>query len=142
MKTFIQMMRHYLKYLGFKFHLNRLNCLDTIRELRILQSPTPYCVSLMVTITSHIFINIFQTVHFSAAGVMRKIWAFFWYQNLRKFEKNLKQSDREPLRKSETKLVKLKNQKLSWRYHSPLALHKCLTKSSPKDYTPLRFSRQ
>ncbi len=29
---------------------------------------------------------------------MRKIWAFFWYQNLRKFEKNLNQSDRAPLR--------------------------------------------
>ena len=28
---------------------------------------------------------------------MRKIWAFFWYQNLQKFEKNLKQSDRAPL---------------------------------------------
>ncbi len=28
---------------------------------------------------------------------MRKIWAFFWYQNLQKFEKNLKQLDRAPL---------------------------------------------
>ncbi len=28
---------------------------------------------------------------------MRKIWAFFGYQNLRKFEKNLKQLDRAPL---------------------------------------------
>ncbi len=28
---------------------------------------------------------------------MRQIWAFFWYQNLPKFEKNLKQSDRAPL---------------------------------------------
>ena len=28
---------------------------------------------------------------------MRKIWAFSWYQNLQKFEKNLKQSDRAPL---------------------------------------------
>ncbi len=28
---------------------------------------------------------------------MRKIWACFWYQNLRKFEKNQKQSDRAPL---------------------------------------------
>ncbi len=28
---------------------------------------------------------------------MRKIWAFFWYQNLWKIEKNLKQSDRAPL---------------------------------------------
>ena len=29
---------------------------------------------------------------------MRKTWAFFWYPNLRKFEKNLKQSDRAPLK--------------------------------------------
>ncbi len=28
---------------------------------------------------------------------MRKILAFFWYPNLWKFEKNLKQSDRAPL---------------------------------------------
>ncbi len=34
------------------------------KRLRILQLPILYCVSLMVTITSHIFINIFQTVHF------------------------------------------------------------------------------
>ncbi len=33
----------------------------------ILQLPIPYCVRLiMVTITSHIFINIFQTVHLRA----------------------------------------------------------------------------
>ncbi len=30
---------------------------------------------------------------------MRKIWAFFWYQNLWKFENNLKQSDQAPLSK-------------------------------------------
>ncbi len=29
---FFQMMRHHLKYLGFKFHLNRLNRLDTRRD--------------------------------------------------------------------------------------------------------------
>ncbi len=64
MEIFIQMMHHHLKYLGFKFHLNRLNRLDR-KGLRILQLPIPYCVSLiMVTITSHIFIIIFQMVHF------------------------------------------------------------------------------
>ncbi len=75
-------------------------------RLRILQLPIPYCVSLiMVTITSHIFINIFQTVHFPAVKflIMRKIGAFFWYQNLRKFEKNLKWSDRAPLTLCKTK---------------------------------------
>ena len=42
------------------------------KRLRILQLPIPYCVSLiMVTITSHIFINIFQTVHFSAVKFTR-----------------------------------------------------------------------
>ncbi len=54
--------------------------------------PIPYCVSLiMVTITSHIFINIFQTVHFSAVKFTRgngKNMSFLLiYQNLRKFEK-------------------------------------------------------
>ena len=40
-----------------------------------------------------VFINIFQTEHFSAVKchmVMRKIWASLWYQNLQKFEKKLK----------------------------------------------------
>ena len=55
----------------------------------------------MVTITSHIFINIFQMVHFSAVKFTRgneKNMSFFWYQSLRKFKKNLKQSDRAPLK--------------------------------------------
>ncbi len=42
------------------------------KRLCILQLPIPYCVSLiMVTITSHIFINIFQTVHFPAVKFTR-----------------------------------------------------------------------
>ncbi len=42
------------------------------KRLCILQLPIPYCVGLvMVTITSHIFINIFQTVHFSAMKFTR-----------------------------------------------------------------------
>ncbi len=42
------------------------------RSLRILQLPIPYCVSLiMVTIHSHIFIDIFQTVRFSAVKFTR-----------------------------------------------------------------------
>ncbi len=57
----------------------------------------------MFTITSHIFTDIFQTVHFSTVKLTRgnekdKLWTFFWYQNLRKFEqKNPKQSDRAPV---------------------------------------------
>ncbi len=42
------------------------------KKICILHLPIPYCVSLiMVTITSHIFINIFQTVHFSAVKFTR-----------------------------------------------------------------------
>ncbi len=42
------------------------------KRLRILQLPIPYCVSLiMVTITSHILINIFQTVHISSVKFTR-----------------------------------------------------------------------
>ncbi len=42
------------------------------KTLSILQWPIPYCVSLiMVTITSHIFVNIFRTVHFSAVKFTR-----------------------------------------------------------------------
>ncbi len=42
------------------------------KRLRILQLPIPCCVSLiMVTITSHIFTNIFRAVHFSAVKFTR-----------------------------------------------------------------------
>ena len=51
----------------------------------------------MVTITSHIFINLPNSTFFIRVQVMRKIWSFFWYQNLWKFEENLKQSDQAPL---------------------------------------------
>ena len=46
-----------------------------------------------LTVTRHVFINIFQTEHFSAVKSIlevRKIWASFWYQKLWKFEKNWK----------------------------------------------------
>ena len=36
---------------------------------------------------------------------MRKIWAFFWYQNLWKFEKNLTQSDWAPLKLKQKRLI-------------------------------------
>ncbi len=62
------MMRHHLKYLGFKFHLNQfINRLNTNEITYFAIAYTLLYISLiMVTITSHIFINIFQTVHFSA----------------------------------------------------------------------------
>ena len=57
----------------------------------------------MVTITSHISINIFQTVHFSAVKFTRdseKNMNFLLIPKLCKVWKNLKQSDRAPLNKT------------------------------------------
>ncbi len=73
------------------------------KRLYVLQLPIPYCESLLLfTTTSHTSINIFQTVHFSPLNFTR--------DNKKKYElssdtkiseslkKNLKQSDRIPLR--------------------------------------------
>ncbi len=72
------------------------------KRLCILQLPIPHCASLiMFTITSHIFINIFQTVHFPALKFTRgneKNTSFLLIPNLWKFEKNLKWSDWAPLK--------------------------------------------
>ncbi len=66
------MIRHHIKYLGLKCHLNRLKRLDTRRDYIFRNLPIPYCVSLItVTMSSDIFINIFQTVHFSAVKFTR-----------------------------------------------------------------------
>ena len=57
-----------------------------------------YCVSLiMVIITRHVFVNIFQTEHFSAVkfgiGYKRKtIWVFLWHQNHQKLDKKLEKN--------------------------------------------------
>ena len=61
------------KNLGFKFQLNRSNRLDTRRYYvfyNCLYLPAS-CKLYMVTITSNIYINIFQTVHFSAVKFTR-----------------------------------------------------------------------
>ena len=73
------------------------------KRLNILQlpiGPLPHCISLiMVTITGHIFINIFQTVHFPAVKITRGNYELSFYtKNLKKFGKKLKQSDRAPLK--------------------------------------------
>ena len=69
-KFFIQMMHHAPKYLQISF--KSVKPLGHNKRLRILQMPIPYCVRLiMVTITSRIFNNIFQTVHFSAVKFTR-----------------------------------------------------------------------
>ncbi len=79
----------------FKISVKSVQPFGYKKRLRILQLPIPFYVRIiMVTITSHIFINIFQMVHFSAVKFARdnkkNIWAFFWYLNLQKFEKSLK----------------------------------------------------
>ncbi len=56
----------------FQISFKSVNPFGHKKRLRILPLPIPYCVSLiMVTITSHIFINIFQAVHFSAVKFTR-----------------------------------------------------------------------
>ncbi len=64
------------------------------KRLRFLQLPMPYCVSLiMVTITSHIFINIFQTVPFSAVKFTRGIEKNMSFLLIPKFPKVWEKSE-------------------------------------------------
>ncbi len=83
----------------FKISVKSVKPFGYTKRLYIWQLPIPYWLNvIMVTITSHVFINIFQTTFFS-----RKIHQgnkknmSFLYQNLRKCGKNLKQPDRAPL---------------------------------------------
>ena len=74
----------------------------------LLQSPViSFWVTLiMVTITRHIVINIFQTEHFSAekfAMGLWELWAFLLYQNLKKKKKNEKKNEKK-LKKIEKKV--------------------------------------
>ena len=56
----------------FQISVKSITPFEYKKRLRILQLPIPHWVSLiMVTITCHIFINIFQTVHFSAVKFSR-----------------------------------------------------------------------
>ena len=76
----------------FQISLESVKPFWYMKRLRILQLPIHYCTD--------VSINTFQTVHFSAVKLTsgnEKMWAFFWYQNLRKFEQYLKQLDRAPL---------------------------------------------
>ena len=58
---------HHSKDVNLKFQLKWSCCLDVRSNFVYLQLCISYCVSLiMVTITRHIFINIFETEHFSA----------------------------------------------------------------------------
>ena len=74
-------LNYLFKDVNFKFQLKRSSCLDVL-QFCILQLPISYCVSLiMVTITRHIFINIFERKTFqlwNLLWVMRKIWTFLW----------------------------------------------------------------
>ena len=60
----------------------------------LLQFPIPYCVSLMVIITRHVFINIFQTEHTSAVkfdiGLYEKNVSFFLISKSQKVFTNQK----------------------------------------------------
>ncbi len=56
----------------FQISVKSVKPFEYKKRLGILQLPIPYCVSfIMVTVTSHIFINIFQTVHFPAIKFSR-----------------------------------------------------------------------
>ncbi len=56
----------------FQISVKSVKQFGYVKRLCILQLPIPYCVSLItVTITSHIFINIFQTVHFPSVRFTR-----------------------------------------------------------------------
>ena len=49
----------------FQISVKSVKPFGRMKRLRILQLPIPYCVNLiMVSITSHISVNIFKTVHF------------------------------------------------------------------------------
>ncbi len=55
------------KIYGFQISFKSVKPFGHKKRLHILQLPMPYRISLiMVTITSHIFIDIIQTIHFSA----------------------------------------------------------------------------
>ena len=86
--------RSYFAKFSFLFHLNNHHSnkfqilvetdkpFGCTKQFCILQLPISYCLSLiMVTITKHVFINIFQTEHFSAVKFAMgygKIWTFLW----------------------------------------------------------------
>ena len=71
MGIFIQMMDHHSWNLAFKFHLNRSHRLDKRRD-EVFCNCIPDSVNLiLVTTASHILINIFQTIHFSAVKFNR-----------------------------------------------------------------------
>ncbi len=78
MEIFIQKIHHHPRNLGSKIQLNRWNRLDAWCDYVFcycaIAHTWPYCVKvIMVTIiSSHIFSNIFQTVHFSAAEFTRE----------------------------------------------------------------------
>ncbi len=66
------------------------------------------CVIYMVTITSHIFINLFQTVHFSAVKFSwgnEKNMIFLLIPKSHRFAKNLKRLDQAPFKLDFTRLI-------------------------------------
>ena len=78
------MIHHHPRNLCFKFHINRSNRLATRRDYVYYNGL--YKLNNKVTISSHLFINIFQLVHF-----------YLLIPKSQKVGKNLKQWDRAQL---------------------------------------------
>ena len=65
--SFLFHLKDHTQRCKFKISVETFKPSGCRKQFYILQLPISYCVSLiMVTITGHIFINIFQTEHFSA----------------------------------------------------------------------------
>ncbi len=90
-----------LKKSWFQISIKSIKPFGRMMRLCILQLPIPYCISLiMVTITGHIFIQIFQTVQFSALKFTsgnEKNMCFLLIPKSPNVWKNLTQSDRAPI---------------------------------------------
>ena len=80
----------------FKIWVETVKLFDCTKQVCVLQLPISYCVTLiMVTITRHVFINIFQTecisaVKFDTGYEKNMSFLVIPYPNLQKFEKMLK----------------------------------------------------
>ncbi len=75
---------------GFQISAKSVEPFRYKKSIRILQLPIPYCVSLWLPLTSRIFVNIFQAVHFSAMKFTRgneKNMSSLLIPNPGKFEK-------------------------------------------------------
>ena len=87
---------HYSKDVNFKFHLKRSSCLDVRSNSVCCSCSCLLCKLFMVTITRHVFTNIFQTDHFPAVTFSmgyEKNMSFFVIAKSPKVWKRLKRLD-------------------------------------------------